>query len=360
MQGSTEAVEAAFQADVFAALEYAEQASVTPAVARKRAELLHEFEGYLRSVGATTSLGTCSFQHVLGFLHAQYRAHHSGSRMKGMLSPSTLTNVAETLGTLFVQAGRRKDDNPARDQRIRKYIKSYYTECRNLGFAQLSAPPLSPAKLQSVLAGLEDKLVSLTAPFPHVLLLRDMALFAYLWATQCRVKDTSTIMVDKVFIYGCDQTPAFADVLSKTVPDDASLLLVPMTDKAHHFSRPPSRLLKASEPQAKSAIQLLFRYMMARTWARVPFEGPLFPAAASSAHTFLMNPVSSATVNAAIKQRFKSIGVYANETTYSFKRGSIQADADAGMTPMEISLKSGVLTPKQLEKYLDRGRHVRH
>ena len=51
MQGSSEAVEAAFQADVFAALEYAEQASVTPAVARKRAELLREFEGYLRSVG---------------------------------------------------------------------------------------------------------------------------------------------------------------------------------------------------------------------------------------------------------------------------------------------------------------------
>lgn len=351
-------IQASFERDVQAALAFAETAAVTTAVAKRRAHLLHEFEDYLVSTRTSATMLTCTASHVLGFLHAHYRHQHSGSRVSGMVSPSTLTNVAETLGTLFVQAGRNRNDIPARDKSVRQYLKSYYVECRDKGFALLSAKPISQQKLTCVLDALERKVLEVLEPFRHVLLLRDMAMFAYLWATQCRVRDMSTLRVDKVFIYQGGPRPAFQDVMNHPLSAAASLLLVPVTDKTHHYARPPSRLLDVADPAAANAIQLLYRYFMARAWARIPFEGPLFPAAASSAHTFQDAPLSSAAVNAVIRLRFSSVGQFAAETSYSFKRGSIQADADAGKSALEISMKSGVLTPKQLEKYLDRGRHV--
>lgn len=344
--------------DLREARAFAAAGSITPAVTQTRARLVAEFSAFLQLIQRAVDCNSCTHEHVLVFLHAHYAKQHKGRKGNARPSPTTLTNVAEMLGTAFVKMGRGQS-NPARHPEIRNWLRSYFTSARDAGFVQCSAPPLSQRKFDRIFAVLDQQLIALLNPFKHACLVRDMALFAYLWATQCRVQDTTTLRVASVFVCGDERRPAFEDVMQRPLSLQSSLVLVPASDKTHHYSRAPSRLLSVADASEALAIELLYRYFMARAWARIPFSGPLFPAGEPTATTFSPTPMSAALLNATLKRRLTPIGLYDGETSYSFKRGSMQADAAAGKSHLEIALKSGVHTLKQQSKYLDAGRHLR-
>lgn len=340
------------------ALSFASSASLSPAVVQWRSKLQREFTTFLESAAPSVTMASCSHQHVLVFLHGAYVPTHGGRSPGSRPSPATLDTVIDTLGTIFNQMGR-KLDNPVKHHTVSSYRKSYYTRAREEGQWQKSATPISESKMVSCINNIERDLWSIRDPIEHVRSRRDIALFAFLWATQCRMADTSTLAAERVYALGHTDSPIFADPFAPCFLFNEGLLLLPTSDKSHHYERAPSKVLRSNDPGSALAIRLLRAYFMARAWAKVPFSGPLFPASDSSGRALSDEPMTTTALNAAIKRRFETLGVWQGETSYSFKRGSMQADAAAGKSNLDISMKSGVMTPKQLHKYLDPGRHLK-
>lgn len=150
--------QAAHRADALARIQlFTDKFALRPASETKRDATRNEFQDFLRTQYpvAAQPLAICSAQDVLLFLGDHFRRMHlpRGS----VLAPSTLEGALSSVKTLFDEAGRSGQHNPATAHWVKQFVRAYRNFAPQAGAFETSVPALSPRKFRLLVDFLQQQ-----------------------------------------------------------------------------------------------------------------------------------------------------------------------------------------------------------
>ena len=353
-----------------------------PATVKRRMNLgreLHDWLGLLPSPFPNT-LQAARPEDLLAFMESQFLSKHGGSRLPGredlVASPSTVNSSFSHLSTLFESLGRRGPydpltglGNPCDSALVRSYKQGYGRDLWKAGYQELSAVPLTYAKVTHVLDYL-DRLSSSSAlsPFRQLCLQRDALLVLYCWDSAMRGKEGGQLTLldlhhpngSPLFPRGCDPR------LLLLSPPPEHLLVLPTHGTKTTLGRSrvrqdPIHLTQKPDPQY-CFIHRLWCYLILAHLSGFPMDHFLFRPQTSRRDCFSDTAYSSSSVNQMLQAHLAAIGQYEGETAHGCRRGTLQATvAEAGgglLGTLAAALQGRIRTPSILQRYLDPHRHL--
>lgn len=335
-----------------------------PSTNKQRERVWQEMDQWsLAKLGKPAVL--CSPDDVVVYLRSHYLEEHGRQeRADGGTrpAPSSLATTVAHLSTRFAELGRRGDWDPATRQgnpclsmEVRTFKGGYANMLQEEGYSPTSAKPISEAKLQRLVSALDqgaDRAQQQqggppgAAPPPHVelLLRRDACMAQLLWDCMRRPAEVGSLAASSVQVSG-DLVTAQA-VSSK------------MTH-ANRGNRRPRPIEVAGAAGARLAA-LLQKYeaCLQRSGQQLgPFMfSPLRP---DGRGLQTNKGLSSSAMGNRLVQHLQRLGLYAGESLYSIKRGSMQhAYHVEGRSLATIGEAADVETPQVVQLYLDPNRHL--
>ena len=355
------------------AAELAAGATTGDEASRKR-QLVEEWNLWAGRYPATVrpSLQWCSPQNVLVFLTAWRKGRHG--RWSGAadcpVAPGTLRSTASRLSAIFASLGRhgpwephRPQGNPGQHPHVRAMLAGYERRLfEEEGYSAAGAVPLQEWKYDLLQGHLSERLMGTADPYQRCLLLRDQALFAYLWASGGRGKEGVDLLTSDFCYKDLACTPAWGDIIARKLRDGATVVVECSMGTKTRKTRHPGvvELACGGDAGGVTLLSVLPDYAEAMAARGAPLRDWLFrPGTASENGGFEDAPMTRSAAASRLKDHLEAAGVYLGETAHSFRRGSAQHDKAAGVSKDEIRSKRQWRCEETAELYLHPTRHER-
>lgn len=350
-----------------------------------------EFCEYLRccAMPGCNTVDTCTDIEVLVFLQAHYLKQHSG-RKSDNVAPSTLDSAVSRLVRLFNSYGRtgkwycppgcqQPVGNPASSQRIEDFKRMYARMCKDDGYEEVSAVPLTEADFRAMIDCLDQRVQELVqlqsaTALSHLhdilLLERDAAAFTVLWESWRRGQDILQLAWSGMYATVHGKLVPLVQYWQQnllTLPMPDRVLAVPGKTKVEQTCRALSWSFLPQQQTRYCAIARLRRLFGVATAAKLPdfAEGWVFTATGRSAGQELQADALAkrlSDLQLKIAAHGPAVHVAAGHqrmyTLHSFRRGRLQMANAQGLPAECMMLKAGIKTFDILMRYLDEGRHL--
>lgn len=190
------------------------------------------------------------------------------------------------------------------------------------------------------------------------LLLRDSAMFVYLWVSGRRAQDMLYVNWGDLYLQLPDRSLVAAlPFWHSSRPDrDYSgfhVLVTPSRSISEHCRRPITQTLAVQTDMAMRATRRLHATLL---WC----DGAVAVTPQQAAFATLHGArLSSDAVGKRVKDRLLQYSLYEGESRHSFRRGRIQA-CQASSQPTDVTMQRvGITIACTFKKYADPGRHLR-
>ena len=299
------------------------------------------------------SLATCSPIDLLVFLESLWPKAPPGEPLP--LSFAYFKNMVSCWGTGFDLLGRtgawdegQRRGNPARGIRLSLWLGALKKAYKESGVQPEAAVPLTLDKLELLLTKLDAAALSSSSSLERLILLRDAALFGYLFASCQRGGEGA--MLRRSGLHPIGSTSAAGEPLSLRV----------QPDRLKNWSRgadPPAILLdRASD-----------RPCVARLWAFLELSSalghPIRPAGyifRTCPHgRFEERPLTCSAVQRRLELHLRAYGLHEGETAHSFRRGGVRHLESLGLTDPELQARMAIKSGDILPLYTDKRRHLK-
>lgn len=312
---------------------------------------------------------SCRPDHICAYIHEFLLPSHTG-RDGLSVATSTLQGYMSDLASCFDSKGRTRDwcdetatGNPVRSALVRASVSDYRQHQTDSGRRPCSAVPMRAQKLQTLIQRMDEALNRADRcadAHTTFLLLRDSAMFLYLWHSGRRAQDMLYVNWADLYLQQGDSAPVAALPLWLSTPPLRSyagfrLLVAPSRSKTEHHTRPATQALSADSRPNLCALRRLHALA---AWSQHHAGGCLQLAVFVTSredHTRL----SADAAGKRVKERLQQFQLFAGETRHSFRRGHIQW-CQAAEEPTSVTMQRvGITTPGTFNKYADPARHLR-
>jgi Phage integrase family len=336
-----------------------------------------EFEGLLATAydDVPTAWKQCTPADVLVYLVKIVPVLHKGAS-GGPVVATTLEGIRSSLSRCFLLRERggawdavRGSGNPARAHCVSSYLEAYRRERHSKGDRETSAVPVSAAKYQALMDAVTENVERETADLRHApgvpaelsRLLRDAALFSFLWHSKRRGQDVLEHKWSGMYLQcGTDLVHVSeawtGGPLYREQRCTHRLVCQPDRVKTAQAKRPAS-VLVAPVPLERPeycAVQWLRTYF---TWQLDNGQD-----VSGDQAVFHSSRAGSALTSQAVSNRFKTLlkryELDDGETVHGLRRGAMQDAVANGVSINTVMQQASMVTPEVCAKYLDVGRHL--
>ncbi len=332
------------------------------------------FSAWLAQYGEGRTARDCLPEDVIIYLEAEWPRHHRG-RGGGAAAHSTLAHAKSLLSTWFREVGRLGpylgpgSGNPCVSAAVSGYLRGYGRQRLAAGQPQEAAVPLTEAKAAQLLAYLLR-----TADGPQVsavqrlALLRDRAVFSFLWATAMRAHDCGKLRLRDFRDPASPRLPYnWRDLPLPRVdvpyPAGFRLYVWEQGDKTHQLGLADPYELVSRQGDPLCAVEAVARYLAACRSAAGTVAGAapvdyLFRPLSVDRQGFADAPLSTSTLGARLRQHLGAAGIYGGESCHSFRRGRLQHELGRGMSTARLMALGHMKSPQTLMRYLNPSAHL--
>jgi hypothetical protein len=316
--------------------------------------------------GSGVHMGNCSPYDVLGFMETEWvtkrgKTEHADGKTR--CSYSYAKSTLSLLNDHFSSMGRVGEWEPSRPWRnpceswaVRQWRKGYEKQEWHAGVEPIGAFPISAEKLCSLLDALRAESRGPPGSFryrvSHLLLMRDMALFAYLYESHQRGGEGARLRAQDL-----DPSPCRWDSLSPP----AGVVAYPNGTKVCQRRNAGSIKLLPGVDARYCWMRLLLEFISACTEAEMPLPVgmPFFVASNPKRDGWGVTPLSTSGAMSRLKDELSRHGLYEGETMHSFRRGGIQGSQRDGVSDTSNMEKSLIRTKRVFETYASTVRKTR-
>ena len=380
--GRTRLSEAAYEAQVHAALAATAAEQCTHGKTRRTQQGYEDMAAEFAKFRQQQPPGKSQLEQqspgdILLFLRSHWVPSKSG-REQQVITAGYLKSAVSQLSYIFRMHGYKGRwetsqglwetsgalGNPVLSEIVDSYVDTFSKMAAKSGQRERSAVPMTEEKLQAMVEDMNAAMaeegsglqVGAHSKVRELTLRRDKALWVTLWSTGRRCADHCRTRWDRV--YASVQGPAgkLATDAWQSGEDTPSLYFSPTQDKTTQSGR-------VATIQLHRTGTTLCPVNALRAWweAASAAEGGLREGTLGFGRrraSTSKQPLSTSSVNGALRRRLDAAGLYEGETVHGFKRGRVQHELQHGASEAAVSKKVATSTLSIVRKYGDEGRHL--
>eukprot|EP00798_Chlamydomonas_sp_ICE-L_P003061 gene3061-biopygen20802 len=312
---------------------------------------------------------------LLCFMDCFWLERHGGSILPGcstlVPSPQGVDSAFSHLSTLFEQLGRGGEydprsntGNPCHSGPVRNYKKGYQKLLFEAGYQEVSAVPMVISKVHALVAYLDVEARRASDPVKRISFLRDAVSILHAWETAYRGTEGGKLCLPD--LHTPNRVQLYPNGYDPSVPMPEVLLSLPThgtkTKKKGRVYQAPVYIKLHPQP-AVCLLSHLWAFQQMCYLSGFPIRHYILRPSTYTQKGFREAPYSGCLFTKMVQKHLKAIQLFNHETAHSFRRGALQAAAQAAGPSQSAQLAAAaaagrIQTPAVVQLYLHPERHL--
>eukprot|EP00798_Chlamydomonas_sp_ICE-L_P021123 gene21123-biopygen29849 len=275
------------------------------------------------------------------------------------------------LSTLFEQLGRGGEydprsntGNPCHSGPVRNYKKGYQKLLFEAGYQEVSAVPMVISKVHALVAYLDVEARRASDPVKRISFLRDAVSILHAWETAYRGTEGGKLCLPD--LHTPNRVQLYPNGYDPSVPMPEVLLSLPThgtkTKKKGRVYQAPVYIKLHPQP-AVCLLSHLWAFQQLCYLSGFPIRHYILRPSTYTQKGFREAPYSGCLFTKMVQKHLKAIQLFNHETAHSFRRGALQAAAQAAGPSQSAQLAAAaaagrIQTPAVVQLYLHPERHL--